>query len=54
MHPDINCFPDIKILSQMTESELSKVKELILENQYGKIEYIEPVDLRFVNFRKDV
>lgn len=54
MHPGIKTKPDINALSQMTENELSKIKDFTLENDYGKIEYVEPVDLRHVNLKEDV
>lgn len=54
MHPGIKTKPEINALSQMTENELSKVKDFTLENDYGKIEYVEPVDLRHVNLKEDV
>lgn len=38
----------------MNEGDLSRVKNFILKNQWGKIEFLEPVDLRFADFEKDV
>lgn len=54
MHPEIKTKPDINVLSQMTENELSKIKDFTLENDNGKIEFIEPVDLRHVNLKEEV
>ena len=38
----------------MTENQLSKVVNFVIENEFGKIEFIEPVDLREVDISKDI
>ena len=40
-----NTVPDFKLMSRMTEEELKKVKNFSIFNQFGKIEFLEPVDL---------
>ncbi len=34
----------------MSESELSKVPNLIIRNKFGAIEFLEPVDVTYTNF----
>ena len=38
----------------MSEKDLSYIKNFVLENQHGKIEFLEPVDLRYADFENDV
>lgn len=47
-------YPDINDLSKMTEYQLSKVPNVVIENEFGKIEFINPVDLREVDVSKDI
>jgi hypothetical protein len=46
--------PDINDLSKMTENQLSKVSNFVVENEFGKIEFLNPVDLREVDISKDI
>lgn len=47
---DLVLSPDIIDLSRMTEEELKGVCGFVLENEHGRIEFLEEVDLRNVNF----
>jgi len=47
--------PSLKTLSQMTDSNLAKVKNFRINNKHvGSIEFLEPVDLRNVEIDKIV
>ncbi len=46
--------PKIYELSKMTENQLSKVSNFTVSNEQGKIEFINPVDLRNVNLGEDI
>ena len=41
--------PDISILRKMTQNELKMVKNFKIYNEYGSIEFMDPVDLNGVN-----
>lgn len=43
---DFKVTPSIRELSRMAFYELGSVKKFKLENEYGRIEFLEPVDLR--------
>lgn len=38
--------PTFKVLSRMSFYELGRVENFVVQNQYGRIEFLEPVDLR--------
>ena len=46
--------PSLLKLSRMTEEELSAVENFIISNEFGKIKFEEPVDLRGLNLDKIV
>ena len=47
-----NFSPSYIDLCRMTEEELKNVEEFVIENEHGKIQFTEPVDLRKVNLDK--
>jgi hypothetical protein len=51
---DLMLSPDIVDLSRMTEEELANVSNFIIENEFGRIEFMKDVDLRNANFDEDV
>jgi len=44
--------PEYKVLCRMTLEEIQKVKNFQIFNEYGKVEYLEPVDLSNLNLDK--
>jgi hypothetical protein len=46
--------PDFVDLCRMTEEELKNVNQFSIENEHGRIEFLDTVDLRNVDFDKDI
>lgn len=44
---DFRVWPSVRELSRMTFYELGRVENLKVENDFGRIEFLEPVDLRY-------
>jgi hypothetical protein len=51
---DVRIEPSLDRLRQMSERELQKVQGLTLENPYGTVKFLEPVDLTGFDFTKDI
>ena len=51
---NLKFLPDFVDLCRMTENELKSVENFSIENEFGKIQFMEPVDLRNADFDKIV
>lgn len=51
---NLKSFPHSNIIEESTEEELRRIENLKLYNEYGMIEFEEPVNLLKINLDKDI
>ena len=52
--PGYNCIPSISQLQNKTLEELKNVKDFIIYNKYGQVEFKEPINLIGVNLNEEI